>query len=247
MSIEGIAMPNRIVNQVGNRTIDVLFDPLSLCTDNELALLTEEIEAIVSDSFDGPGFTSDSLQTSVFGAKERGKVLMLVRDLRLGTLNALVSGQILNSYGSKILIKESPVFHLSLLYSSGGNTIPLWNFLVRDILAGSDDKGVYFSCFTQNPRVYSLLRSASCSEIYPTHSSNPKSESLIQMHEQLVEFLGGVNVQHGVFRKKVDGSFTSERIHSKNLSISSWFYNDLGIIPEQGDLLLLLAKVKSHE
>lgn len=56
-----VFLNNRIINQVGNHEITVIFDPLSSCTTNELSLLREEVEIGLSGHFNGPGFASDSL------------------------------------------------------------------------------------------------------------------------------------------------------------------------------------------
>lgn len=246
MSIEGglVSLQSRIINKVGSNELNVIFDPLSSCTSNEITSLMKEIEVGLSDHFDGPGFTSDSLYTGIFGLKHRGKILALSRDLKSGNLNTLVSGQILNNNSDPVLFNGSRVCHLSLIYSSGGNSIPMWNFLTREILAKGKNQADYFSCFTQDPKVYSLLRHVSGAEIYPNHNLALRSKSCEKVHQQLIDFFGGTDIKKGVFREKVSGSFTSEREHSKNSLVDNWFYDNLGMMPEKGDLLLLVAKIE---
>lgn len=244
MSAETIIIPKKIINQIGNSKIDIIFDPLSFCTPDEIASLQKEIGTVIPNHFNGPGFVPDSLPASVFGMAGRGKILALARDLKSGDLNALVSGQILNDEGDPILFEESRVFHLSLIYSSGGSAIPLWNFLTREIHADVGNRVNYFSCFTQNPRVYLLLRHVSGAEIFPNHNPKFKSECLEEIHQQLTDFLGGTGAKNGVFKQKVRGSYTLERNYSKNPSVNDWFYDTLTMSPEKGDLLLLLARIK---
>lgn len=247
MSVEDdlVSPQNRIINKVSNNEINVIFDPLSSCTPLEIKSLMEEVMIATAGHFNGSGFTPDALHAGIFGLKHRGKILAFSRDLKFKGLNSLVSGQILNNDGDPILFNGSRVCHLSLIYSSGGNSMPIWNFLTREILAKDNNQADYFSCFTQDPRVYSLLRHTSGAEIYPNHNSGFRSEHLREIYQQLIDFFDGTNVKTGVFKKKVCGSFTLEKQYSKNLLVNDWFYNTLEVIPEEGDLLLLIAKIKT--
>lgn len=247
MSIEddSLSHDGRIINQVGNNEITIIFDPLLSCTPHEVISLMEEARVAISGKFDGPGFTPDALYNGLFGVKQRGKILALSRDLKSECLNALVSGQILNNNGNQMLFNGLRVFHLSLIYSSRGDTLPLWNFLTRGILTEESSKADYFSCFTQDPRVYLLLRYASAAKIYPNHDLRFKSKHFVEIYQQLIDFFNGTDVKNGVFKQKAHGSFTLEKRYSKNPLINNWFYDTLGILPEEGDLLFLMAKIKA--
>lgn len=247
MSVEdGITSPHdRITKRVGNNEINIIFDPLASCAIDEITSLKEEIEGAIPGHFNGPGFTLDSLYAGVFGLKGKGKILALLRDTEFRNLTALVSGQILNNDGLPLLFEGLEIFHLSLIYSFKGNAMPIWNFLTRELLSDEHNQVRYFSCFTQDPRVYLLLNRATSNKIHPNHNLRREDEYVKGVHHQLIEFFGGVDAKNGVFRTKVQGSFTSERKYSKNSLVNDWFYGTLGVMPESGDLLFLVAKINT--
>lgn len=242
--LEAFNQPTRITRSIDRFLVDIAVDPLSSYPSGEKTALVEEIIPLVNRELNGGGFTIDDLKACIFGDLQRGKILATLRDLDHKKLEGFVSGQLLNDGVNPVDFQNYRIFHVSMIFSSNKSLLSIWNLFIQELINSSSYKPDFFSCFTQSPRIYSLLRYVTNAKIYPSHVNRGRDVGLETVYSQLISFLNFDRCAHqGVFQSKVKGSFTAEKQYSNNMYVNEWFYGSLGIVPERGDLLLLLGRI----
>jgi len=198
----------------------------------ELAL---QISRIVGKTFK-PDMGVEEVIATAIGLPNRGKILARMVDEN-GLLQAFVAAQFLNIDGSPVLFDGVSVFHLSTGHSIscdfGGEAMILVKAIMNELPFMPD----YVSGFTQSPRIYELF--TRFSTIHPSPMVNTE---ILKIHQLVSEFLG--RPSEVVFKDKTKSCFYQSRPTSKNEAINQWWYHELGIVPENGDLVLLVGKIK---
>lgn len=237
--------PNRVTYEIDGLQVDIVTEPLLYYSIGERLLLAEQISRLLSSSLNGERLSRQLFDYSIFGEPKKGKILTTVKGAEHDLVQGVISGQMINDGDKPISFGGEKVFHISVISSSSVSFLRVWGTLIHKLRESAVYQPDYFSCFTQNPRVYSLLRYFSNLGIYPNHSPRPKDRNLEARFIEVTSFLNkGEQIENGVFKGRAKISFTKDRQLSLNEGVNSWFYGSLNVVPEQGDVLLLLGKVK---
>lgn len=200
----------------------------------ELAL---QISKIVDKTFKSD-IEAEKVIATAIGLPNRGKILARMVDEN-DSLQAFVAGQFLNIDGTPVLFDGVSVFHFSTVHSLSSDFGATAVILIRAIMDELPFKPNYVSGFTQSPRVYELLAKFST-----LHPSIVISHEALRVHQKVSKFLGRPG--EVVFRGKTKDCYYSSRPTSKNEAVNQWWYRDLGVIPENGDLVLLVGKLNTQ-
>ena len=181
------------------------------------------------------------------GIPDRGRVLCLFENN--SEVVAFVSFHLLNISGNFIRHNGSTILH-----AGSGHTMPehqgqnLWLKGAMTYLANLDEsiRPIYTEGFTQSPRFLKLLTNAFNGNVWPNVNS-VDLENLQELQKKLLPLIvsdmkSGVRLKGASVITGLDEKVYKNRIQTNN-DFDSFFYNKLGVNPDEGDFLHFVGRI----
>ncbi|PIP57592.1 hypothetical protein COX03_02255 [Candidatus Woesebacteria bacterium CG22_combo_CG10-13_8_21_14_all_39_10] len=239
--IEAFNEPRRIDRVLDHLSVTVVFEPRAILSPDTQSTLSREVMQVVRHTSGRSDIDEEEIVPYLFGEAGRGKVLAFIKDG--DQVKAFAAGQFLNDGVRPLQFDGGTVFHVSTVHTVPGLVVDGGITLMKEIYDCLPSKPSHISAFTQSPRVYEYVKFLARGRVFPNPVGD-SPENLATVYAQIVDFLGFKGeVDGGVFRRKIKGSFYSEVQLARNTNINRWFYESIRMNPTEGDLLLLLAKI----
>ncbi len=187
------------------------------------------------------------IEKFIFGALDRGRVLFIFeKDNKMIGFDSI---NLLNDGNKYFRFKGNTVLHFS-----SGHILPEYqgnNYIIRSTRdyienLSYENKPRFIEGFTQNPRVLRLITKLVKGRIVP--NSEQMDEELLLGQEEALRFIesGGTKLKRKnnfVLEKKSDIQIYGDKIYSGDPAFDRYFYYDLGVNLQTGDLVNFFAKL----
>lgn len=187
------------------------------------------------------------IEKFIFGTLDRGRVLFVFeKDNKMIGFDSI---NLLNDGNNYFRFKGSTVLHFS-----SGHILPEYqgnNYILRSTRdyvenLSYENKPRYIEGFTQNPRVLRLITKFVRGRIVP--NSENVDEELLLGQKEVLKFIESSGTKfkrknNFVLEKKSDVQIYEDNIYSGDPAFDRFFYNDLGVNLQTGDLVNFFAKL----
>lgn len=225
----------------GDYYVDIVENPWRALTEaqrNDIATNAEDILKVTTGVV---GRASDSIQKSLFGKRDGGRVLFLFRTA--GSLAGFMSHHLLNDGGQPLRCNDSTVLHVGSSHirpAAQGNHLMLLG--LREYFQRLPDelRPRYVEGFTQSPRLLKLATFICRRSIYPSLSESSTTQELRDLQNELlprvVSGIGSRSIVNGCVVRGSEEQVYDQRLHT-NDRYDRFFYDQLGVNPQNGDFL----------
>lgn len=217
----------------------------ALADNHKDAILSQASQLLAKTT--GIATSNEEIRRYLFGIANRGRILNLFWDKDL--LIGYFSFHLINTNELFVRVNESTILHAGschiLPFYQGRH---LWEKAGLKYIAGLPHqlRPRYISGFTQSPRLLKLAMCLTHNRVSPNPIST--DNPLDDIHDQIMEVITQGFGEHTTLKDNyvvcgMSNRIYASRVYSRDKTYDDFFYSKLNIIPEDGDLVHLLAEI----